>query len=198
TYNGPVILGGDFFQKALQGKEYVIRELIMPDHFRTLMNAARCKKKYVLVLGKYGDQRERLHRIKQALADKMLTGLILDEYPDIEEQTLTEKMVTYATISRFVLADDLAPSGHIKELEICHDLKFVTAVLRRKGKPATAMQADIGDEVSFIRDFSYDDEGDFERVISDAVDWANHAVRERANNLNRKYSDWRSPGKLMG
>lgn len=170
----------------------------MPDHFRTLMNAARCKKKYVLILGKYGDKRERLQLIKAALADKGLMGLILDEYPDIEEQNLTEKMVTYATICRFVVADDVAPSGHIKELEICHDLKFITAVLRERGMASTAMQADISDEVLFIKDFGYEPESDLTRVVHDAANWASETVIERSKTLNRKYSSWRSPQKLMG
>src|SRR5437667_220480 len=29
----PLILGGDFFQKAMRGQENVIQELIMPDHY---------------------------------------------------------------------------------------------------------------------------------------------------------------------
>lgn len=198
TYNGPVVLGGDFFQKALRGKEGLISELIMPDHFRTLMDAARCKKRYVLILGSYGNKRERLERIKVALTNAGLVGLILDEYPDIEEQSLTEKMVTYASISRFVIVDDLAPSGHITELSVCHDLKFITAVLRERGRPSTAMQADIGDEVSFIKEFNYAEEIDLEQAVTAAVTWAGEAVTERAKSLNRKYSGWRSPTKIMG
>ena len=84
TYNGPVVLGGDFFQKALRGNEGLIIELIVPEHLRTLANAARCKKKYVLILGSYGDKRDRLATIKDALRKTGLVGLILDEYPDIE------------------------------------------------------------------------------------------------------------------
>lgn len=198
TYNGPVILGGDFFQKALVGKEGLITELIMPDHFRTLMNAARCKKKYVLILGSYGDKRERLTTIKLALKQQGLVGMILDEYPDIEEQTLSEKMVTYASICKFVIVDDVAPSGHIKELDICHDLKFISAILRPHGRASTAMQADVADEVSFLKQFSYEDDVDLVRVIREASSWANDAVAERARNLNRKYSSWRSPTKIMG
>lgn len=198
TYNGPVVLGGDFFQRALRGKEGQISELIMPDHFRTLMNAARCKKKYVLIVGSYGVQKERLKEIKEALGGAGLTGLILDEYPDIEEQTLAEKMVTYAAISRFVIADDSAPSGHIKELDICHDLKFITAVLRPKGRAATAMQADIGDEVSYIREFDYEKAPDIQKLIKEVVTWADETVNQRAQTLNRKYSAWRSPAKIMG
>jgi hypothetical protein len=198
TYNGPVVLGGDFFQKALRGNEGLIIELIVPDHLRTLANAARCKKKYVLILGSYGDKRDRLARIKAALGKTGLVGLILDEYPDIEEQTLTEKMVTYAAFCRFVIVDDIAPSGHIKELDICHDLKFISAVLRMQGRPATAMQADVADEVSFIKEFSYEDDASLERAIIDAATWADRAVMERSKSLNRKYSAWRSPTQLMG
>jgi hypothetical protein len=178
--------------------EFPIIELIVQDHLRTLANAARCKKKYALILGSYGDKRDRLVRIKGALAKTGLVGLILDEYPDIEEQTLTEKMVTYAAFCRFVIVDDIAPSGHIKELDICHDLKFISAVLRMRGRPATAVQADIGDEVSFIKEFSYSDDASLEQAITDAATWASGIVKERTKNLNRKYSAWRSPTQIMG
>jgi hypothetical protein len=197
TYSGPVVLGGDFFQKYLQGKEKLIQELVMADHMRTLLSAARCKKNYVLILGKYGKERNRLTTIKRALNSQGLVGLILDEYPDIEEQSLTEKMVAYSTMCRFNLVDDLAPSGHIKELAICHELKFVTAVLRLKGLAATAMQADVADEVSYIQEFSYDDDAELETVVNSAASWANEAVTSRAHDLNRKYSQWRNPHTMM-
>jgi hypothetical protein len=198
TYNGPVVLGGDFFQKVLKGKEGLITELVMPDHFRTLANAARCKKRYALIVGSYGERRERLKLIKEALVRVGLVGLILDEYPDIEEQTLTEKMVTYASICRFVIADDIAPSGHIKELDICHDLKFITAVLRPKGRASTAMQADISDEVSFIKGFDYEEDAELGQLVEQAAAWASEAVSLRSQSLNRKYSGWRSPVRIQG
>jgi hypothetical protein len=193
TYNGPVVLGGDFFQKAMTGNESQISELVMPDHFRALASAARCKKRYVLILGRYGDKRERLKAIKVRLEELGLVGLILDEYPDIEEQSLTEKMVTYASMCRFVIADDAAPSGHIKELDICHDLKFITAVLRPKGLASTAMQADIADEVSYIKVFPFENGEDVGAVMSDVVAWAKQTVSARSHKLNRDYSQWRSP-----
>jgi|GEM_PF-2732922 len=195
---GPAcVLGGDFFQKALADRSELIIELVMADHYRTLANAARCKKRYVLIAGKYGEHRPRLERIKAALSSVGLVGLILDEYPDIEEQSLAEKMVTYASICRFVIVDDLVPSGHINELGICHERKFITAILREKGKPATAMQADIASDVSFIKQVDYASEGDLDDAVRQAVDWANKAVLDRASTLNRLYSDWRSPEKIM-
>jgi hypothetical protein len=129
------ILGGDFFQKLLLHRQELIQELLMPDHYRTLANAARCKRKYVLIAGAYGEHRPRLIRIKEKLKSLGFEGLVLDEYPDIEEQPLAEKMVTYASICRFVIVDDFAPSGHINELGICHERKFVTGVLRFRGRP---------------------------------------------------------------
>ncbi len=77
----PLILGGDFFQKAMRGQENIIQELIIPDHYRALYNAARCKKRYVLIAGKYGDYRKRLELIKRILDSLGFVGLILDEYP---------------------------------------------------------------------------------------------------------------------
>jgi hypothetical protein len=97
-----------------------------------------------------------------------------------------------------VIVDDIAPSGHIKELEICQDLKFISAVLRMQGRPATAMQADVADEVSFIKEFTYEDDASLDQAIIDAATRTSGAVVERAKSLNRKYSAWRSPTQLMG
>jgi hypothetical protein len=191
------ILGGDFFQKALAGYEERIIELLMPDHLRTLAGAARCKKKYVLITGKYGEHRSRLDQIKKQLASLGLIGMILDEYPDIEEQSLAEKMVTYASICRFVIVDDFLPSGHINELGICHERKFITAILRLKGRASTAMQSDISEEVGFIKSFVYELSDAFEKAVDLAAQWANTAVEERAKKLNREYSSWRSPERIM-
>ena len=188
---------GDFFHKALADSSELITELVVSDHYRTLANAARCKKKYALVIGKYGEHRPRLEKIKTALDSLGIVGLILDEYPDIEEQSLSEKMVTFASISRFVIVDDLVPSGHIDELGICRERKFITAVLRQKGKPATAVQADIADEVTFLKQIDYESEEDLSQAVVEAVSWANRAVLNRAATLNRKYNTWRTPEKLM-
>jgi len=193
----PCVLGGDFFQKALKGKEELIQELIIRDDRRALVNAARCKKKFVLILGKYGEHRSRLEGIKEILSSLGFVGLILDEYPDIEEQPLPEKVVTYASICRFVIVDDFVPSGHISEMEICRERKFVTAILRHDGKGSTTMQADVADEVEFMRGFSYTTDENFKLTVRDAAKWADNSVRERAMRLNRSYT-WRGPANILG
>jgi len=199
SYHGSpaCILGGDFFQKILRGKEYLIQELVADEHQRLLATAARCKKRYVLLAGSYGSHRGRLDGIKSALRSIGLVGLVLDEYPDIEEQSLAEKMVTYAAVSRFVIVDDFVPSGHIDELAICHERKFITAVLRLGGRATTAMQADLADDVTFIKEFAYAGDDELEVTALQAANWANGAVAERAKSLNRRYSAWRSPEKIV-
>jgi hypothetical protein len=125
-----------------------------------------------------------------------VTGLILDDLSDIEEQSLAEKMVTFASIARFIICDDLVPSGHIDELAICSERRFTTAILRVKGKPATAMQADIADDVSFMKAVEYDSDEELEVAVDQAVSWAQEIVKARSHNFNRKYT-WRSPEKIL-
>jgi len=192
------ILGGDFFQKVLRGNQNLIQEMVMPDEWRALASAARCKKRHVLIAGQYGENRPRLERIKKSLSSLGFTGLILDEYPDIEEQSLPEKMVTYASICRFVIADDFLPSGHIEELSICSERRFVTAILRSNGRASTTMQASITDDVSFMREFSYALDAQLETTVLEAARWAHQSVTERAIMLNHKFSSWRGPNKMMG
>ena len=149
-----------------------------------------------MILGKYGEHRDRLETIRTSLRQFKLEGLILDDIPDIEEQSLAEKMVTFASIARFLICDDLVPSGHINELEICSERRFTTAILRLKGRPSTAMQADIADGVSFMRSVEYDSDNDLETAVAEGVKWAQEVVQIRSYNFNRKYS-WRSPQKIL-
>jgi hypothetical protein len=191
------ILGGDFLQKALKGKESLFHELLLPDDRRALANAARCKKTHVLILGKYGAHRPRLKRIRQALSSIGLIGIIVDDYPDIEEQTLPEKVVTYASICRFAIVDDFVPSGHNVELEICSQRGFITSVLRLKGRATTAMQAHLTGKFPFMRAFDYDTDGELEATVLKAAEWADKTVTEWAEQLNRDFSAWRGPNKIM-
>jgi hypothetical protein len=187
----PCVLGGDFFQKALAKKPYLLHELLTRDHFRTLANVARCKKNHVLIIGKYGENRPRLEKIRGVLKEFGFVGLIVDDLPDIEEQSLAEKVVTFASIARFVICDDIAASGHINELDICSERRFTTAILRRGGKGATLMQADIADDVSFMRAIDYQNDEDLEDAVRKGVLWAQETVVTRAQNFNRRYQ-WRS------
>ena len=195
-YDGglPCIVGGHFVQNVSRVEH--LFELLDPEHWRALRNVARCKKKVVLIIGKYGENRARLEQLQRLLAERGYQGLILDDFPDIQEQSLPEKMVLFASIARFVLCDDIAPSGHIEELRICSEMRFTTAILRAGGRASTAMQADLSLNIDYMRVFEFEGTT-FEEAAVTALGWAEEKVRERAAAFNRLYS-WRSPDKMLG
>jgi hypothetical protein len=59
------------------------------------------------------------------------------------------------------------------------------------------MQAEIADEVQFMEEFSYVLDAEFEARVLDAARWADETVCERARRLNRRYSGWRAPDKIV-
>lgn len=180
----PCIVGGDFFQQA--SRTELLFELLDREHWRALRNVARCKKKVILIIGKYGDHRGRLGQIETLLSDRGYQGLLLDNFPDIEEQSLPEKMVLFASIARFVLCDDSAPSGHIDELRICSGMRFTTAILRPLGRASTAMHADLAIDTDYMRAFQFE-ELTFEEALVAALRWAEETVLDRSASFNRLY-----------
>ncbi len=190
----PCIVGGDFVQQA--SRTELLFELLGPEHWRALRNVARCKKKVVLIIGKYGEHRSRLEQIEKLLAEKGYQGVVLDNFPDIEEQSLPEKMVLFASIARFIVCLDEAPSGHIDELRICSDMQFTTAILRPHGMPSTAMQANLALSVDHMQVFDVKEYA-FEQAVIAALEWAEKKVLERSAAFNRLYG-WRSPDKILG
>jgi hypothetical protein len=60
------------------------------------------------------------------------------------------------------------------------------------------MQADIGDEVSFIKELDYELEAELGQLVEQAAAWASEAVSQRSQSLNRKYSGWRSHARIQG
>jgi hypothetical protein len=189
------VVGGTFIQQAI-GKNYDwLYDLLVPPHWRALRDVSRTKKNTVLIIGKCGENTTRLREIQDVLRGRGLEGVLLQDFPDIEEQSISEKMVLFACIARYVICDDANPSGHIVELKICSDLRFTTAVLRPEGTPATAMQADIDQNCDFIRVFGYS-QANRSSVLAEAISWADGKVRERAAQFNQLYK-WRSPEKIF-
>jgi len=193
--NLPCVVGGEFIQRAIGPNYDWLYDLLSPPHWRALQDVSRTKKNTVLIIGKYGDNTIRLREIQDVLRKRSCEGILLEDFPDIEEQSLPEKMVLFACIARYVLCDDSFPSGHIEELKICSDLRFTTAILRPKGMASTAMQADLDQCCDFMKAFGYDS-GNRLSVLADALSWADEKVRERSAKFNQTYG-WRSPEKIL-
>lgn len=190
------VLGGDFFQALLRGKENLFHELLNPDALRALRNISRTKKNTVLIIGHYGADRPRLETIRKVLGSIGYEGILAEDFPDIEEQDLAEKVVMLMSISRFVICDDVTPAGQNSELEIAKSLQPIVAVLRKGGAPTTMMQASIGHGVDFRKVFSYDSGDEFEAQVRSAAGWAENKVQERSAEWNRLFP-WRNEQRVL-
>lgn len=193
--NLPCVLGGEFIQDMVRERIELVYELLDSEHWRALRNVARSKKTTVLLIGKYGDNTDRLKSLQAEITKCGYDGVLLQDFPDIEEQTLPEKMVLLASIARFVVCDDSAPSGHIEELRICADLAFTTAILRPAGKPSTAMQSDIDSTRNHMKVFAYEGSS-FADALRAATEWGEAKVQERSAKLDQLYR-WRTPESLL-
>lgn len=148
------------------------------------------KKQFVLVLGQDTTEIYRLHLICDALKNIGYTGIIVKEIPDLEIQSIEEKVNMLASLSRFVICDNSFTSGHIDELKICSSNRFTTAIIQEEGKGATWMQADYPVDFKFIHTFSYSDISKISAVTKQAAYWAEDWLNIRTGNLNSLYP-WR-------
>lgn len=185
----PCVVGADLLESAVESID-TLYDLFADEISRALRNAAKSKKRTVLIIGPYGEEIDQLKQVQSILRALGYRGILLQDFPDIEEQSLPEKMMLYGSISRFVICLDIKPSGHNTELETCVRAGFVTAVLRPGGKPSTWMQADIVRNHHFIEAFPYT-EGTLLDSVKPAVQWAEKKVQELAANYDSTYP-WRN------
>lgn len=177
-------LGGDFFEAYLKDRRHLFFELLDSEPTRALRNISRCKRDCVLILGHYGEDRPRLEAIRGILSGLNLRGILAEDFEDIEEQDMSQKVVTLMSLSRFAICDDITPAGQNSELEMTKWLQPVVAILRKDGRPTTMMQASIGLGVTTRRVFCYASEDEWPSLISQAVSWANGEVEKLAAQLN--------------
>lgn len=196
--NAICTIGSDLVLQAVGENNEFLYDLFLTDLVRALGNAARSKERTVLILGSYGEAgRGRLNLIREALQQLGLEGVVLDEFADIHQQSLFEKMLMFGSLARFIVCDESSASGHLIELKACADIGFVTAILRSGGKPVTWMNADIAAERTYMKIFAYADEPELQARVQDAVAWAQAKVDERAAYYNREYP-WRNPNVRLG
>jgi predicted aspartyl protease len=159
-------------------------------HFLT--NIPSLKKSLVLILGQDTTEIFRLRIVQQHLAQKGYNGIIVKEQPDINIQSIEEKVNMLASLCRFIVCDNSFTSGHIDELKICAINRFVTAIIQEKGKGATWMQVDYKYDFSFMNTFYYDDPSDIPNAANQAIAWAENKLNDRKLIYDKIYT-WRSP-----
>ena len=191
-------IGSNLVLQAAGENSRFLYDLFMTDIVRALAGAARAKERTVLILGSYKDEgRERLKQIRGALQALRFEGVILDDFADIQQQSLFEKMLMFGSLARFLICDESVASGHLIELKACADIGFVTAILRARGRPVTWMNSDIAAERTYMKIIPYQDDNQIPDAVRDAVTWAEGKVDERRIYYNKEYP-WRNPNRQLG
>jgi hypothetical protein len=114
------------------------------------------KQKTVLLLGDYGAEGSmRLSRISQSLVTLGYVPLLVKDVPDFWDQDLTQKVVTLASISRFVIIDDSSKSGHLVEFQSLKANNFLMIILRAKGHDSSWMTQGVSVHSNVILEREY-------------------------------------------
>ncbi len=139
---------------------------------------AKSNEKTVHVLGSYDDQgKARLRSIVNGLRDLGYEAFTAEDIPDHPEQDLTQKVITIACLSRFIVIDDTSPSGHLLEFGKCKENDWLTIVLHAQGVRGSWMTAtgSLYSKVILEQDYNPESPGvalttvttQAERVLSD-------------------------------
>jgi hypothetical protein len=149
------------------------------------------REKTVLVLGSYDDAGERrLTAISNSLQDLGYEPLFIKDVPDFEHYDLSQKVTAIGALSRFVVVDDSAPSGHLSEVEICRHNRWVTILLRVGGRGASWMTAGASYASNVILEKEYDPD-EPKSAVSESAEWAEARLSEMKAKLNVLYP-WRT------
>jgi hypothetical protein len=161
----------------------------------------------VLVLGKDSDSEglRKIERISTILKTKGYNPVLLKKLPEIKYLSLEGKMIRVGALTRFVIAEDSRPSGHIDEVNICARCEYVTATLREIGSGSTWMQAHYPLQYNFMNRFCYrngqstkihDSLCDkiyetLEESAEKAIAWAEERIAEQEREFSRRiYSNF--------
>ena len=129
------------------------------------------KRRRVLVLGDFGEGRERLTAMKDALTALGYDALTMDEIPDILDLNLSQKALLYSGLSRFVVVDDSSKSGHLVEMSKLEESQAVTVVLRLEGSAGTMMTKGMSSYSNVVYERPYTADS-LAGVMREACSWA--------------------------
>jgi len=114
------------------------------------------KERTVLLLGDYDEAGlQRLQVIKDTLKELGYEPLLIKDIPDHPYQDISQKVIAVGAVSKFIVVDDCSKSGHLSEIEICKQNRWVTILLRADGIGGTWMTADASAFSNVILEKSY-------------------------------------------
>jgi hypothetical protein len=133
----------------------------------------------VLLLGKdTGNSLRLLQRIKSVLEDRYGYHVyLIKEQADKLGESIIQKVLRYALISKFVIVENTTASGHLYEIpHVTKMAECITAILQQKGKGATWMFEDAYVKNLHWSKFMYNEPKRLKDAISKAVLWAEKTV----------------------
>ncbi len=144
----------------------------------------------VLILGKdTGPGMKRLKTIAAVLEDSGHYVYIIKDQPDRLGESIIQKVLRYALLSRFVVIENTEPSGHLYEVpHVTKMAECITAILQEKGKGSTWMFEDAYGKSKAWRKFTYTSK-DLASTVIQAADWA-HRELEAFADYQRSVLPW--------
>lgn len=177
--------------RRLVEKVYTINNETSDSSQNSMQWVKACKEKMVLVLGKDSPQEymKELEDICECVEKMGYTPILIKKQDEIETITNEEKMLAYASISRFVIIEKSYPAGQIDEAKICAINRFPTIWLQKEGMGDTWMQGDYHIDQRSIQLFKYKDKN-VKGKLEEAVKWVEQFIKEKSESLNDLYP-WR-------
>jgi len=136
----------------------------------------------VLVLGKdTGPGMRRLKTIAATLENSGHYVYIIKDQPDRLGESVIQKVLRYALLSRFVVIENTEPAGHLYEMpHVTKMAECITAVLQEKGKGSTWMFEDAYGKSKVWKKFTYTSK-DLASVVTRAANWAHRELKNFAD-----------------
>ena len=148
------------------------------------------KQKSVLVLGDYSAEgMERLKAICECVVAFGYEPILLKDVPDIFGSDLQQKVMILGGLARFVLIDDSSRSGHLVEVSIAQQSRWMTVLLHAGGQRGSSMTAGLSITSKVFN------EQDFDPIaprsgIERAIAWAESQLNDLEGKYKRLYP-WR-------
>jgi hypothetical protein len=116
--------------------------------------------------------------VQKKLVELGYDAILIKDQRDERGDSVLQKVLEYATSSRFVVLDNTEASGHLYELpHVSKSAECITAVLQGRGRGSTWMVEDAFFRHNHWRKFEFDPE-ELEVVVEQAAAWAEE-FRER-------------------
>lgn len=148
------------------------------------------KKRTVLVLGDYDQPGlARLETLVRVLRELKYEPILIKDIPDHPYQDIRQKVVAIGAVSRFVVVDDSSKSGHLLEVQICDQNKWVTVLLCAGGQVGSWMTAGVSHLSNVMLEQPYELSTP-DLALSIAVTWAEQKLQELQVKFDSTYP-WR-------